>query len=84
METLHADLIPYVVNGRVRHPFVVEDLTTGASYINQAYRVKLDRVKEADADGKWGLYVWLRERAYRFDALLSATNKALIRSFGHW
>jgi hypothetical protein len=57
METLHQDLIRYVVNGRVRHPFVAEDLTTGASYINQAYRDKLDRVKEADADGKWGLYV---------------------------
>ena len=79
METLHADLIPYVINGRVRHPLVVEDLTTGASYINQAYRDKLDRVKEAETDGNWGLYVWLHERAYRFDALLSATKKGLTK-----
>ena len=79
METLHPDLIPYVVDGRICHPLVLEDLGRGASYINQGYRDKLDKVKKAEADGNWGLYVSLHERAYRFDALLSATKKGLTK-----
>ena len=46
METLHADLIPYVVNGLVHHWLVIASLTTDASYINQIYRDKLDKVKK--------------------------------------
>jgi hypothetical protein len=37
------------------------------------------RVKKAEADGNWGLCVRLYERAYRFDALLSATKKGLTK-----
>ena len=77
MEALHPDLIPYVVNGMVHHRLVVCGLASDASSINQFYRDKLDKVKKADADGNWGLYVWLHERPYRLDALLSATKKGL-------
>jgi hypothetical protein len=72
METLHPDLIPYVVNGLVHHRLVIASLTTGASYINQIYRDKLDKVKTAEAEGATGNYTFFfHERPYRFDALLS-------------
>ncbi len=77
METLHADLIPCVVNGLVHHPLVIASLTTDASYINQIYRDKLDGVEKAATDGDWGRYVFLHERPYRLDALLRATKKGL-------
>jgi len=77
METLHADLIPYVVNGIVHHPLVVTPLATDASSINQTYRNKLDQVKKAEDVGDWTRYIFLYERFYRLDALLSATQKGL-------
>ena len=75
MKTLHADLVPYVINGLVHHPLVVKTFTTDASYINQMYRDKLDNVRRAETGGDWKLYVDLHERPYRLDALLSATKK---------
>lgn len=62
METLHPDLIPYVVKELVHHPLVVMSLTTDASYINRTYRDKLDEVKKAEAEGDWNSYVHLHER----------------------
>jgi hypothetical protein len=77
METLHADLIPYVINGMVHHRLVITSLTTDPSFVNKIYRDKLDKVKRAEADGDWSLYVSLHERPYRLDALLSAPKKGL-------
>ncbi len=77
METLHTDLVPHAFNGMVHHPLVIASLTRDASSINRTYREKLDSVKKAEADGDWSKYVFLHERPYRLDALLSATKRGL-------
>jgi hypothetical protein len=68
----------------VHHRFVIASLTPDASYINQIYRDKLDGVEKAETDGDWGQYVWLHERAYPFDALLSATKKGPTKKFSEF
>jgi hypothetical protein len=77
METLHTDLVPHAFNGMVHHPLVIASLTRDASSINRTYREKLDSVRKAEADGDWSTYVFLHERPYRLDALLSATKRGL-------
>jgi hypothetical protein len=77
MEKLHSDLILHVVDGMVHHPLVVCGLASDASYINRIYRDKVDKVKKAETDGDWKLYVFLHERPYRLGTLLRAAKKGL-------
>jgi hypothetical protein len=77
MEALHADLIPYVADGMIRHPLVVQLFPADVSFINQLYRQKLDKLAKAEAEGDWSQYITLHERPYHLGALCAAINMGL-------
>lgn len=77
MEALHQDLIPYVMDGMIHHPLLVQLLPEDASYINQLYLQKLEKLKLAKASKDWDRYITLHERPYRLNALLIAIDSGL-------
>jgi hypothetical protein len=79
VEELHPDLVRHLHDdGMVHHKLVVSYLDgDDASRINRCYLSKLDGVKKAATDGDWRQYVYLHERPYRFNALVSAARKGL-------
>lgn len=77
MEALHENLIPYVSDGMIHHPLVIQLVPEDASYINQLYHQKLDKLKKAEAEGDWSKYIILHERPYRLGALRAAIDSGL-------
>jgi len=73
---LHPDLEAHMEDstfGRsIKHPLVFSIIHGDIlnKRINDVYEHKLKAVKEAEAKGEWGKYVWLHERPYRFPAFL--------------
>jgi hypothetical protein len=75
-EPLHEDLVPYLSDWRrgkaIWHPLVHEPMyhEIQNKMYNRMYLSKTAALKKAIEDKKWGSYIFIHERPYRFDALI--------------
>jgi hypothetical protein len=76
IEPLHPDLVPHLVEGSIspliHHPLVISTMHHERlnKQVNRRYVTLKAELEKALADEKWGVYVFLHERPYRFDALM--------------
>lgn len=78
---LYSDLAPFVqgsgVDRMVRHPLLTRPFPddTLAAVVNNMYRDKKQRLRDARRHRDWRTYVWLHEREFRPGALLEIANE---------
>lgn len=72
---LHPDLVPYVEESdwgpMLRAPLVYSIPLTLPGLMNRQYQYKVERLAEAVEEGDWHTAVFLHERAWRLDALIT-------------
>ena len=80
---IHPDLEPHITTGpmgrMLHHPYVIDIMyhPTMNKRLNKLYEYKNKSIDEAISEEKWARFVFLHERPYRLDALVS-----IIRDYG--
>lgn len=69
IEKLHADLRPYVVDGWLRHPFVISMPPILVNHANAFYEQKVKEMARATKAKDWGKVIILYEKPYRIGIL---------------
>jgi hypothetical protein len=79
-EPLHPDLVPYYqetedIGSVLRHPLVYEIMGVRPGLANKKYEYKKKAIAKAIAEKDWYTYVFLHERPWRADALLTVRDR---------